>query len=177
MTIMSSSAIVVFFKAWLVSAALHVMGCATMRNLYSSLRIVVWSTKLFTAGKAPRFTASGSNHKLVPVGQPARKNVITGIVLQTPSFAPRTLLGVFCCAHTLFMILFLYRIITNKRFRYLEIRRGGAITSTAGNKVTLLARRAYAAAAATVTGRATFGLALVVLEKKQIIRSRGNFWA
>lgn len=72
-------------------------------------------TKLLSAREAPRFTTSGSNYKLVPIGQPTRKNVITGIILQTPSFAPRTLFRVFGYAHTLFMILFLYRIITKKK--------------------------------------------------------------
>lgn len=51
----------------------------------------------------------------------------------------------------------------------LQIRGGITVAAAAGNKVTLLSRCAYAAAAASVAGRAALGLALVILEHEQTI--------
>ena len=56
----------------------------------------------------------------------------------------------------------------------LQIRGGITVAAAAGNKVTLLSRCAYAAAAASVAGRAALGLALVILKHEQVVGTELN---
>lgn len=56
----------------------------------------------------------------------------------------------------------------------LQIRRRITVATTAGNKVALLRRCTDAAATAAKRRRAAFGLALVILEHKKVVRSDLN---
>jgi len=95
MAIMPARTIVVLFETCLLFTAICIMGFFTLRILMTCFGIDVSSTKLLTTFPAPRLTTTSTYKKVICAsGKPTRKNVITRIILETPPFTPRALLGV-----------------------------------------------------------------------------------
>jgi hypothetical protein len=95
MTIMPTWAIVFLLEPFLLFTTLSGMGFFSARILMTRFRIDVRCTKLLTTFPAPRLTTTSTYEKLICAsGKPTCKNVITRIILETPTFTPGTLLGV-----------------------------------------------------------------------------------
>jgi len=62
--------------------------------LLTGSRIDVLTAELFAAGPTPGSSAAGVQHEAALGLETARKNIVAGGVLESPSFAPGTLFGV-----------------------------------------------------------------------------------
>jgi hypothetical protein len=93
---MSARAILRLLETCLLFAAFSVMVFLCIWILLPRFRIDISRTELLTTFPTPRLTTTGTNIEIFAIGRKTtRKNVITGVVFETPTLAPGTLF----CVH------------------------------------------------------------------------------
>jgi len=92
---MSARAILRLFETCLLFTAFSVMVFLCVWILLPRFRIDVSRTELLTTFPAPRLATTGANKEVIGTcRKSARKNIITGVVFETPTLTPGTLFGV-----------------------------------------------------------------------------------
>ncbi len=91
-TIVTSRTVVIRIESGLNHTALFIVMIARITRFFASRRVNILTAELFPAGPAPRTPAAGANYKSAASRlKPTCKYIITRIIFQTPSVAPRTL--------------------------------------------------------------------------------------
>ena len=93
---MSARAILRLFETCLLFTAFSVMVFLCVWILLPRFRIDVSRTELLTTFPTPRLATTGANKEVIGTcRKSARKNIITGVVFETPTLTPGTLF----CVH------------------------------------------------------------------------------
>jgi len=91
MAVVTPATVILLFESNFSLAATRIMVIFCPCHPMTRSRINVETAKLFATGEAPGTTTSGPHHESPLSLKTTGKNVITGIIFETPAFTPRTL--------------------------------------------------------------------------------------